>query len=74
MSLRLSCALKLYIFEPLYLQDNGVKVVDPMGEMLAKDWEVYASLISNCRSVQSTGFYMIMPVRLVTMCVGFYSC
>ena len=33
------------------LQDNGVKIVDPLGEMLAKDWEMYASLMSNCRLV-----------------------
>lgn len=27
--------------------DNGVKVVDPMGEMLEQDWEAYATLLVN---------------------------
>ncbi|CAK7244991.1 MAG: Phosphoacetylglucosamine Mutase [Sporothrix thermara] len=28
--------------------DNGVKIVDPMGEMLEQDWEVYATKLVNC--------------------------
>ena len=28
-----------------------MKVVDPLGEMLAQEWEKYASLISNARLV-----------------------
>ncbi|MEE6476366.1 hypothetical protein FKM82_011054 [Ascaphus truei] len=28
-------------------EDNGVKLVDPMGEMLAQAWEVYATLLAN---------------------------
>lgn len=28
--------------------DNGVKIVDPMGEMLEQDWETYATAIVNC--------------------------
>ena len=27
--------------------DNGVKVVDPMGEMLAKEWETIATEMAN---------------------------
>ncbi|CAK7566686.1 MAG: Phosphoacetylglucosamine Mutase [Sporothrix epigloea] len=28
--------------------DNGIKIVDPMGEMLEQDWEVYATRLVNC--------------------------
>ncbi|KAG6012898.1 hypothetical protein E4U54_007236 [Claviceps lovelessii] len=28
--------------------DNGVKVVDPMGEMLEREWEAYATRLVNC--------------------------
>lgn len=28
--------------------DNGVKVVDPMGEMLEQEWEAYATQLVNC--------------------------
>ncbi|XP_072264676.1 phosphoacetylglucosamine mutase [Pyxicephalus adspersus] len=28
-------------------EDNGVKLVDPMGEMLAQEWEVYATNLAN---------------------------
>lgn len=31
-------------------EDNGVKLVDPMGEMLEESWEKYASLIANART------------------------
>lgn len=30
--------------------DNGVKIVDPMGEMLEQDWEAYATRLVNCGS------------------------
>lgn len=30
--------------------DNGVKIVDPMGEMLEQDWELHATRIVNCSS------------------------
>lgn len=29
------------------IEDNGIKLVDPMGEMLAVDWERYASKLAN---------------------------
>lgn len=32
--------------------DNGVKIVDPMGEMLEQDWEAHATRLVNCRSDQ----------------------
>lgn len=32
--------------------DNGVKIVDPMGEMLEQDWEAYATRLVNCPSDQ----------------------
>lgn len=28
-------------------EDNGVKLIDPMGEMLAQTWEGYATLVAN---------------------------
>ncbi|ORY08426.1 Phosphoacetylglucosamine mutase [Basidiobolus meristosporus CBS 931.73] len=31
-------------------QDNGVKVVDPLGEMLEQSWEVYATQLANART------------------------
>ena len=27
--------------------DNGVKLVDPLGEMMAEEWEVYATDLAN---------------------------
>lgn len=36
---------------PVY--DNGVKLVDPMGEMLNASWEKYATLIANTEDVAS---------------------
>jgi phosphoacetylglucosamine mutase len=30
--------------------DNGVKIVDPMGEMLEQDWEAHATRLVNCPS------------------------
>lgn len=32
------------------LQDNGVKLVDPRGEMLEQSWEVYATKLANAVS------------------------
>ncbi|KAH7022714.1 hypothetical protein EDB80DRAFT_629673 [Ilyonectria destructans] len=32
--------------------DNGVKIVDPMGEMLEQEWEAYATKLVNCSSDQ----------------------
>jgi len=31
-------------------EDNGVKLVDPMGEMLSQDWEVWAASFANARN------------------------
>lgn len=33
--------------------DNGVKIVDPMGEMLEEEWEAYATHLVNCPSDQA---------------------
>lgn len=35
-------------------EDNGVKLVDPMGEMLEQDWEKYAKYLSNGKSAEQT--------------------
>lgn len=32
--------------------DNGVKIVDPMGEMLEQEWEAYATQLVNCPTDQ----------------------
>ena len=32
-------------------EDNGVKLVDPMGEMLKESWEQYATQLANARSI-----------------------
>lgn len=29
------------------IEDNGVKIVDPMGEMLTQDWEKFATILAN---------------------------
>ena len=29
--------------------DNGVKFIEPNGEMLEKEWETYATTIVNCK-------------------------
>lgn len=31
-------------------KDNGVKIVDPMGDMLEQEWEVYATDLVNCKT------------------------
>ena len=31
-------------------QDNGVKVVEPLGEMLVQEWEDHATHLANARS------------------------
>ena len=35
------------------LQDNGVKLVDPAGEMLDQSWEAHATSLANCPSTSS---------------------
>ena len=35
-------------------EDNGVKLVDPMGEMLEQEWEKYARYISNGKTAEQT--------------------
>ena len=31
------------------VEDNGVKLIDPMGEMLERSWEQYATQLVNAR-------------------------
>ena len=33
-------------------QDNGVKIVDPYGEMLEADWEIYATALANAPNTE----------------------
>ena len=35
------------------VEDNGVKLIDPMGEMLKETWEKYATQLANARSVKT---------------------
>lgn len=30
-------------------EDNGVKIIDPMGDMLEPSWEVFATELVNCK-------------------------
>ncbi|GAA6041462.1 hypothetical protein JCM8097_001889 [Rhodosporidiobolus ruineniae] len=57
-------------------QDNGVKVVDPMGEMLHSSWEQYATLLANAGTddallqtlahiVQSAEIDLAVPAKVV---------
>lgn len=47
------------------LKDNGVKIVDPLGEMLSQDWEGHATQLANARSaVQAVGFNTATPPLL----------
>ena len=34
------------------LQDNGVKLVDPMGLMLTENWEPHATHVANCSDLE----------------------
>ncbi|ODV61728.1 phosphoacetylglucosamine mutase PCM1 [Ascoidea rubescens DSM 1968] len=34
-------------------EDNGVKLVDPMGEMLAQTWEAHATTLANTSSIEA---------------------
>eukprot|EP00043_Microstomoeca_roanoka_P015425 m.154637 g.154637 ORF g.154637 m.154637 type:complete len:537 (+) comp16258_c3_seq2:146-1756(+) len=36
-------------------QDNGAKLVDPMGEMLEESWEHYATELANCKDEDLVG-------------------
>lgn len=36
-------------------EDNGVKLVDPMGEMLEASWETYATTLANAASDEALG-------------------
>ena len=38
--------------------DNGLKLVDPHGEMLEMSWEVFATRIVNCR-------YLLISILVV---------
>ncbi|VDP05465.1 unnamed protein product [Heligmosomoides polygyrus] len=48
-------------------KDNGVKIVDPMGEMLAAEWEKYASELVNASDEQ-----LPTAVRALEVQVGIY--
>ena len=46
-SFRLSTSPFLSTISPPPQEDNGVKLVDPMGEMVTPAWEVYATQLAN---------------------------
>ena len=35
-------------------EDNGVKLIDPMGEILKETWEKHATQLANARFVNNT--------------------
>lgn len=43
----------------LVCQDNGVKIVDSLGEMLARDWEKFAIQMANARSEVNCAFSVL---------------
>lgn len=44
------------------IEDNGVKIIDPMGGMLDATWEKYANLIVNAR------FIFPLPLAFTHLC------
>ncbi|KAG5940171.1 hypothetical protein E4U53_007659 [Claviceps sorghi] len=49
--------------------DNGVKIVDPMGEMLEREWEEYATKLVNCSTDQELlDAYKALAARLRIDC------
>lgn len=48
--------------------DNGLKLVDPQGEMLEMTWESFATRIVNCRSVTTHNkSELILDVNLINI-------
>ncbi|KAK5169884.1 Phosphoacetylglucosamine Mutase [Saxophila tyrrhenica] len=48
-------------------EDNGVKIVDPQGEMLEQEWEKYATYIANAKDqqeAQNAYMWMVKEVRI----------
>lgn len=59
------------------LQDNGVKLVDPHGEMLTASWEAYATLLANARTEDAlilalNEIVAITQIDLSTPCTVIY--
>eukprot|EP00884_Botryococcus_braunii_P003349 jgi/Botrbrau1/13014/Bobra.0389s0011.1 len=51
-------------------EDNGVKLVDPSGYMLAQDWEVYADKLAQCESPDDLVAAVKEIVALESISVG----
>ena len=45
-------------------EDNGVKLVDPMGEMLKESWEQYATQLANARSINTCSQQMGQDIHI----------
>lgn len=45
-------------------EDNGVKLVDPMGEMLENSWEAYSTELANAKTEDVAKLYSEMETRL----------
>lgn len=57
-------------------EDNGVKLIDPMGEMLESSWETHATHLANVRSVLSfshSAYVFSLPLYSTTPAFFFAS-
>ncbi|KAK5739297.1 Phosphoacetylglucosamine Mutase [Elasticomyces elasticus] len=48
-------------------EDNGVKIVDPEGEMLSEEWEWYATELANCRTPEEVRNGFIHAINLLRL-------
>ncbi|SCU87652.1 LAME_0D10946g1_1 [Lachancea meyersii CBS 8951] len=48
-------------------EDNGVKIVEPRGEMLEQSWEKYATELANCASQSYSSFETKLQELVVTL-------
>jgi hypothetical protein len=53
-------------------EDNGAKVVDPMGDMLEEAWEVYASDLANCSDAEVEAVLQVLLSRCLLLTVPAY--
>ncbi len=44
--------------------DNGVKIVDPMGEMMEESWEAHATALANCPNKDLPAMYVALAGQL----------
>lgn len=50
-------------------EDNGVKLIDPLGEMLESSWEKHATCLANAGSVKrNIGLIITLTIRYSLKC------